>query len=201
MKIRINPVFDMETMQMVCHDGEYEWDGPVELARGEDKKTANIADTERTKADAYNAQQQQEQQAARAGLMTQYKDLYKNAATSPEVQATAASFGSAEDQLARRAAVTNNSAGVTEGQDQLARDKAQAMSDAIRKNQMSAISGEAGLYGMDTNLLARSLGIPVEYLNTRQKAMEPKRTGGFWESFGNAAGGALGTGLGAAVAV
>jgi hypothetical protein len=197
MKISINPVLDIETMQWVSSEGEYEYDGPVDWCRGEDKKTASIADTERTKQDAYNAQQQQEQQAARGQLMTQYQNLYKNAATGPEAQAAAASFGSAQDQLQRTAARTGNTAGVIEGQDQLARDKAQTMSDVIRKNETSALLGVAGMYGMDTNLLARSLGIPAEYLAIRQKAMEPKGKQP-WDLVGNLIGAAGQVGAAAA---
>jgi hypothetical protein len=146
----------------------------TEKHRGEDKKTANDAAAERAKQDAYNAQQQQEQQQARSALMTQYQNLYNNAATGPQAQAAAASFGSAQDQLARRAAVTGNSAGAVEGQDKLAQEKAQTMSDIVRQNQVAALQGEAGLYGMDTNLLAKSLGLPVEYLQVQQQALKPQ---------------------------
>ncbi|SRR5258708_2721818 len=184
-------ILDVE-VQEERHANPFWKNTKTEKHRGEDNKTATAAQTEQQKADAYNAQQQQQQQAARGQLMTQYQTLYKNAATGPEAQAAAASFGSAQDQLNRGAARTGNTAGVIEGQDQLAREKAQTMSDVVRKNETSALQGEAGLYGMDTNLLAKSLGLPVDYLQIQQKAREPKNTGGFWSNFANAAGSGLG---------
>jgi len=46
---------------------------------------------------------------------------------------------------------------------------------------MAALQGLGGIYGVDTNLLARGLGIPPEYLNIRQQA---SRGGGFRFGFG-----------------
>lgn len=146
----------------------------TEKHRGEDNKTANAASTAATAQQQQNAVLQAQQQQERAGLLSQYQNLFANAATGPDAQASAASFGSAQDQLRRRAAVTGNSAGAIEGQDQLAREKAQGLSDIVRKNELAALQGEAGIYGEDTNLLAKSLGIPVEYLQIQEKAREPK---------------------------
>ncbi|GEM_PF-981656 len=195
MKITVNPVFDWETLQRVSHDGQYEYTGPAMLLRGEDKRTADAAAQERAKQDAMNAQMEAQRQQQQQALMSKYQNLYDSAASGPEMEAAAASFGSAGDALARRAARTGNTAGEVEGRDLLAREKAQTQSDIIRKNQLAALSGMGNLYGIDTNLLARSLGLPVDYLQVQEKAREPKNTGGFWQSFSQGLGSGLAQGV------
>jgi hypothetical protein len=55
---------------------------------------------------------------------------------------------------------------------------------------MAALQGLSGVFGVDSNLLGRTLGIPAELLNVRNNAS--RNTGGFFS--------ALGSGLGATLA-
>ncbi|MGB7845553.1 MAG: hypothetical protein WBL63_08055 [Candidatus Acidiferrum sp.] len=62
-------------------------------------------------------------------------------------------------------------------------------SNTAYQRQMAALQGLSGLYGVDTNLLGKTLGIPPELLNVRANASRP---GGFFSSMGSSLGGALG---------
>jgi hypothetical protein len=54
---------------------------------------------------------------------------------------------------------------------------------------MAALQGLSGLYGVDSNLLGRTLGIPSQLLSVRANASKPS---GFFSSLGNTAGSTLG---------
>ena len=54
---------------------------------------------------------------------------------------------------------------------------------------MAALQGLSGLFGVDTNLLGRTLGIPAELLNVRAQASRPS---GFFSALGSTLGGAVG---------
>ena len=55
---------------------------------------------------------------------------------------------------------------------------------------LAALQGLSGLFGVDSNLLARGLGIPAELLNARANAS--RNSGGFFSSLGSTLGGTLG---------
>jgi hypothetical protein len=87
--------------------------------------------------------------------------------------------------------------------DKLAQDKAGTMASTAAGNQIQfanrakadvseGLQGISGLYGMDTNLLSKSLGLPVEYLNSYINAGQMQK-GGFTGAFSNALGKSLGT--------
>ena len=57
--------------------------------------------------------------------------------------------------------------------------------------QMAALQGLSGLFGVDSNLLGKTLGIPAELLNVRANAS--RNNGGFFSSLGSSLGGALGS--------
>jgi hypothetical protein len=190
------------------------------MARGAQKTAENNANTGFVNSTAANNQLTAQNNAIQTGLLIPgYENMIQNpgydAATKAGVVsasqgATGAAFGSAADALGRRAARTGNSAGVIEGQDQLARDKATTMStqaaenqlkfaDAARSDQRAGLQGISSLYGVDQNLLARSIGIPPEYLGQYINAAQMKK-GGFTGAFSTAFGSALGSGLGGGIA-
>ncbi|HEY4816739.1 MAG TPA: hypothetical protein VIH67_04870 [Candidatus Acidoferrum sp.] len=125
-------------------------------------------------------------------LVPQYQNLIQNPGYDPKTKAAitnagegaaAASFGSASDAIDRGAARTNNSAGVAAGQDALAMEKGRTMADVASKDQIqfadaarsdvrAGEAGLSGLYGVDQQLLARSLGVPVEYLGQYNSAWQ-----------------------------
>ena len=99
-----------------------------------------------------------------------------------------------------RMARTRNSAGFGELADELARQQGEQeanlaqqnqlnFSDTAYRRQMAALQGLSGLYGVDTNLLGRTLGIPADLLNTRATA---SKQNGFFSSLGSSLGGTLG---------
>lgn len=84
--------------------------------------------------------------------------------------------------------------------DELAREKGRQEAGVAQQNQlnfsntayqrqMAALQGLSGLYGVDTNLLGKTLGIPADLLNTRMNASRPS---GFFTSMGSSLGGTLG---------
>jgi hypothetical protein len=142
-------------------------------------------------------------------LVPQFQSIANNPGLSPADKAavTAQSqgaLGSAFDALqqsaANRAARTRNSAGFADLADELARQKGIAEGNQAQQNQlafsnnafqrqMAALQGLSGLFGVDTNLLGRTLGIPAELLNARANASRPS---GFFSSLGSSLGGTLG---------
>jgi hypothetical protein len=56
---------------------------------------------------------------------------------------------------------------------------------------MAALQGLSGLFGMDSNLLGRTLGIPAELLSVRNNASRGTG-GGFFSALGSGVGSTLG---------
>lgn len=153
-------------------------------------QTAQYTDQERNAIDATN----QQLLARQAGLGNTITPALQNMLANPGYSqaeqaaitgATQGSIGSAFDALAQRAANraarTRNSAGFSDTLDQLARGQAQqqsqsagqnqiAFSNRAKQDQLNALSGLSGLYGVDANLLSRTLGIPAQLLDTRARA-------------------------------
>lgn len=154
------------------------------MARGARQTALNTAQGGINSSNALNTQLEGQNQQQNNYLQTQYKNMLanpgydqatKNAIVGNATGSVAATYGGAADQEARSAARTGNAASLTAGQDQLAQEKANSMSQAnntaqveiandAQQQQQQALQGMSGLYGMNTNLLAKSLGIPVEYL-------------------------------------
>ncbi|MGB7282919.1 MAG: hypothetical protein WBE13_11705 [Candidatus Acidiferrum sp.] len=174
-------------------------DVPSELT---DQQLANV-----------NAQNQQflnQQQQLGNTIASQYQSILNNPGLSPAQQAAvtsqsqgaiASSFDSLQQSAANRVAATNNSAGFSELTDDLARQKAIAEGNQAQQNQlsfantayqqqMSALQGLSGLYGVDSNLLGKTLGIPSQLLNVSANASRP--SAGFFTSLGSGLGSTLG---------
>src|SRR5262249_26142478 len=125
----------------------------------------------------------------------------KAAVTGATQGSLASAFDSLQQAAQNRVARTNNAAGFDDLEDELARQNgipqsnqaAQTQfnfSNTAFQRQMAALQGLSGLYGVDSNLLSRSLGIPAELLNARANAT--RNQGGFFSSLGSALGGTLG---------
>jgi len=106
----------------------------------------------------------------------------KAAITGQSQGALASAFDSLQQSATNRAARTGNSAGFSELTDDLARQKGVAEGNLAQQNQlnfsntafqrqMAALQGLSGLFGMDSNLLGRTLGIPAELLNVRANSV------------------------------
>lgn len=129
-----------------------------------------------------------------------YSDADKAAITGQSQGALASAFDSLQQSAMNRLARTGNSAGFANLTDELAREKGRQEASTAQQNQvnfsntafqrqMAALQGLSGLYGVDTNLLGRTLGIPASLLNTRASASRPS---GFFSSMGSSLGGTLG---------
>jgi hypothetical protein len=179
------------------------------MGRGAQGQTQSLTDQQLQQTNALNQQLLGQQQSVGNLLTPQYQSILNNpgfsgadkaAITGQSQGALASAFDSLQQSAANRVARTGNSAGFGELTDELARQKGIAEGNLAQQNQlnfsntafqrqMAALQGLSGLYGVDTNLLGRTLGIPAELLNVRANASRP---GGFFSTLGSSLGGALG---------
>jgi hypothetical protein len=179
------------------------------MGRGAQAQTQQLTDQQLASINAQNQQFLGQQQQLGNLLTPQYQSILNNPGLSPADQAAitgqsqgsiASAFGSLQQSAANRVARTNNSAGFSDLTDELARQKGIAEGNQAAQNQltfsntafqrqMAALQGLSGLYGMDTNLLGRTLGIPSQLLSVRANASRPS---GFFTSLGSTLGGTVG---------
>src|SRR5271168_2110641 len=180
------------------------------MGRGAQQQTLQLTDQQLANTNALNQQFLNQQQQTGNTLNSQFQSILANPGLSPADQAAvtgqsqgaiASAFDSLQQSAQNRVAATNNSAGFSDLTDELARQKGIAEGNQAAQNQltfdntsfnrqMAALQGLSGVFGVDSNLLGRTLGIPAELLNTRASASRPS---GFFSSLGNSAGGALGS--------
>jgi hypothetical protein len=178
------------------------------MGRGAQQQTLNLTDQQLAQTNALNQQLLGQQQSLGNQLLPQYQSILNNpgysaadkaAITGQSQGALASAFDALQQSAMNRMARTGNSAGFSELTDELARQKAQQEANLAQQNelnfsntafqrQMAALQGLSGLYGVDTNLLGRTLGIPSELLNVRSNAARS----GFFSSLGSSLGGTLG---------
>jgi len=179
------------------------------MGRGAQAQTQQLTDQQLAQTNALNQQLLGQQQALgnQVGVQYQniannpgYSDATKAAITGQSQGALASAFDSLQQSAMNRLARTGNSAGFADLTDELAREKGRQEASTAQQNQinfantamrqqMSALQGLSGLYGVDTNLLGRTLGIPSQLLNVRANASRPS---GFFSSLGSSVGGTLG---------
>jgi hypothetical protein len=172
-------------------------------------QTQNLTDQQLSSINALNQQFLNQQQQTGNLLSSQYQSILNNPGLSPAQQSAitaqsqgsiASAFDSLQQSAANRVAATNNSAGFSELTDELARQKAiaegnqaqqnqLAFANTAFQNQMSALQGLSGLYGVDSNLLGRTLGIPTQLLGVRASVSRPS---GFFSALGGSLGSTLG---------
>jgi hypothetical protein len=183
--------------------------GGTTMGRGAQSQTRQLTDQQLASTNALNQQFLNAQQQTGNTLNSQFQSILANPGLSPADQAAvtnqsqgaiASAFDSLQQSAQNRAARTNNNAGFADLTDDLARQKGIAEGNQAQQNQLAfdntafqrqqaALQGLSGLFGVDSNLLGRTLGIPAELLNTRANA---SRSSGFFSSLGTAAGGSLG---------
>jgi len=153
-------------------------------------QTRQLTDSERASIDATNQQLLGAQSDLQNTILPAYQNLLSNpgytqaqqtAITGASQGAAASAFDALAQRAAERMARTRNSAGFSDALDQLARDHAQQQATTAQQNQFAfanksqqdqsaALQGLSGLYGVDSSLLGRTLGIPAELLGVRQRA-------------------------------
>jgi hypothetical protein len=179
------------------------------MGRGAQSQTQQLTDQQLDSINSLNQNLLGQQQSLGNQLAPQYQSIVNNPGLSPADKAAvtaqsqgslASAFDSLQQAAANRAARTGNSAGFSDLTDELARQKGIAAGNQAAQNelnfsntafqrQMSALQGLSGLFGVDTNLLGRTLGIPSQLLNVRAQASRPS---GFFTSLGNTLGGTVG---------
>lgn len=100
------------------------------------------------------------------------------------MQPVSSALDAARERAASRVARTQNQAGFGAEEEHLAGQQAAQLGqaaqegqldyqDQLLRHQMAGLSGLANLYGIDTNLLGRMLGLPTETLGVQERAAQP----------------------------
>src|SRR5256712_11533363 len=181
------------------------------MGRGAQASTRQASDQERAQLDALNQQFLGQRSQLGNLLLPQFQSILQNpgysaadkaAITGQSQGALSSAFDALQQAAQNRLARTRNAAGFGELTDELARQKGIAEAGQAQKNQlaftntafqrqMAALQGLSGLFGVDSNLLGRTLGIPAELLNTRANASRSS-SGGFFSALGSGLGSTLG---------
>jgi hypothetical protein len=180
------------------------------MGRGAQAQTQQMIDQQLTQQNAMNQQLYSSGQALGSQAAAGYQNLLANPGYSPAEQsaitnlsqsALSSAFNALAQNAANRVARTRNSAGYGDLIDSLARTQGQqqanlaqqdqiAFANAARSGTLSALSGLSGLYGTDTSLLGRALGIPAQLLDASVRNAQTPNS--FLSSFGSGFGRALG---------
>jgi predicted alpha/beta hydrolase len=162
------------------------------MGRGAQAQTREMIDQQLAQQSAFNQRMYSSNEslgsAAASGYQNLlanpgYTDAEKSAITNLSQSALASAFNALAQNASNRVARTRNSAGYgelidslarTQGQDQanLAQQSQIAFGNAARSDRLSALSGLSGLYGTDSSLLGRALGIPTSLLDARARASQ-----------------------------
>ena len=173
-------------------------------------QTQQLSDQQLANINALNNQFLGAQQQVGNTLVPQFQSILnhpglsaadKSAVTNDSQGALSSAFDALRQSAQNRVARTRNAAGFGDLEDELARQKGIAQSNQAAQNQlnfsntafqrrMAALQGLSGIFGTDSNLLSRSLGIPSELFNTRSNAS--RSSGGFFSSLGSGLGSTLG---------
>ncbi len=171
------------------------------MGRGAQTQTQNLIDQQLTQQNAMNQQLYSTGQGLGSQAAGGYQNLVENPGyTSAEKSAitnlSQSALGSAFNALAQnasnRAARTRNSAGYGELIDSLARTQGQdsanlasqnqlAFANAARSNTQTGLAGLSGLYGTNSSLLGRALGVPSSLLDA---SVQNARSNNFSIGFG-----------------
>jgi hypothetical protein len=130
-----------------------------------------------------------------------YTPAQQSAITNNSMGALSSAFAALAQSAANRMARTNNSAGYGDLLDELAREQGRqtaslaqqnqlAFANRAQQNQLQALQGLSGLYGVNSSLLGRTLGIPGQFLNTQANIANAP---GFGTSFATSLGRGLGS--------
>jgi hypothetical protein len=167
------------------------------MGRGAEQQVQQAAAAAQAQQDAMNQQLFQQNQALQSTLVPQYQailanpgytDAQKTAITGQTLGSLGSAFDALQQSAQNRLAKTGNSAGFGELEDELARERGRQTADTTQQNQIafanaalgqqqSALQGLGSLYGVDTNLLGRTLGLTPQFLNVQQQAARGQNMG------------------------
>jgi hypothetical protein len=159
------------------------------MGRGAQAQTQQMIDQQVAQTNAMNNQMYSSSQALGSQATAGYQNLLANPGYSPAEQsaitnlsqsALSSSFDALAQNASNRTARTNNSAGYGDLISSLARTQGQqsanlsqqdqiAFANAAKSDTLSALSGLSGLYGTDSSLLGKTLGITPQLLDASAK--------------------------------
>jgi hypothetical protein len=155
------------------------------MGRGAQAQTQQNIDQQLSQQNAMNQQLSSTTQALGSQAAAGYQNMLANpgytqaeqsAITNTSQSALSSSFDALAQNAANRAAQTRNSAGYgelidslarTQGQDQanLAQQNQIAFANAAQSSTLAALSGLSGLFGTDSSLLGKAIGVPAQLLD------------------------------------
>ena len=155
------------------------------MGRGAQAQTQQMIDQQVSQQNSMNQRMYGSNQALGSQAASGYQNMLANpgytqaeqsAIANTSQSALSSSFDALAQNAGNRAAQTRNSAGYgelidslarTQGQDQanLAQQNQIAFANAARSDTQSALSGLSGLYGTNSGLLGRALGVPAQLLD------------------------------------
>ena len=155
------------------------------MGRGAQAQTQQLINQQLAQQNAMNREMYGTSEALGSRAASGYQNLLANPGFTGAQQsaianlsqgALSSAFNALAQNAANRAARTRNAAGYNELLDQLARTQGQqqanlaqqnqfAFGNAARSDTLSALAGLSGLYGTDSALLGRALGIPAQLLD------------------------------------
>jgi hypothetical protein len=160
------------------------------MARGE-SKVQNQAQQLSAQQQAMIAQQQAANQALESQVMPGLTSLsswgspqIENTYEQQAMQPIATAMDAANERAQARVSRTRNQAGYGAEEENLAGQRAAQLGQAAQRgqlayqdeqlqHQMAGLKGLADLYGIDTNLLSRMVGLPTETLGVQERAAQP----------------------------
>ena len=179
------------------------------MGRGASQQTMQLTNQQLASQNAMNQQLFSQGQSLQNTAAGGYQNLLANpgytqaqqtAITGQSMGALASTFAALAANAANQVARTNNAAGYNELLDSLARQRGQQASSLAQQNQLAfanqskqdqltALQGLSGLYGTNSSLLGRTIGVPGQLLGVDASVA---RIPTFGSSFLNS----LGSGLG-----
>ena len=179
------------------------------MGRGAQTQTMQMTDQQLANQNAMNQALYNQAQSLSNNAAGGYQSLLANPGYTPAQQsaitnqsmgALSSAFGALAQSAANRMARTRNSAGYGDMLDELAREQGRQTASLAQQNQfgfanqakqdqLAALQGLSGLYGVNSSLLGRTLGIPSQLLNTRTNLANAP---GFGSTLGQAFGAFLG---------
>ncbi|HZP33931.1 MAG TPA: hypothetical protein VFB23_11285 [Candidatus Acidoferrales bacterium] len=182
------------------------------MGRGAQSQTMQMTDQQLARQNAMNQALYNQGQSLSGTAAGGYQSLLANpgytaaqqsAINNQSLGALSSAFGALAQSAANRLARTRNSAGYGDLVDELARQQGRqtasvaqqnqfGFANQARQDQLTALQGLAGLYGVNTSLLGRTLGIPGQLLGTQANlANAPGFGTAFTQSLGRTLGGFL----------
>jgi hypothetical protein len=163
------------------------------MGRGSEAQTVAATNQQLATQNAMNQQLSTQNQSLYSQLLPGYQNLLNNPGYTPAQQAAitgqamgalGSTYSALMSNAANNAARTNNDAGYNSALDAIARNYGTgaatvaqqsqiAFANKQQSDQLAALQGLAGLYGTNSNLLGRALGIPSDLLGVQQRAAAP----------------------------